>query len=50
MKVRFYVDYDKSDVYEFEDDLTEDELLEEAADWVDNNASFGWEIVDEDDG
>ena len=47
MKVRFYIDVDESDIYEYQNELTDDELLEEAAAWVDNNASFGWEIIDE---
>ena len=47
MKVRFWIDADESDVYEYRQDLTEDELENEVAAWVDNNAHYGWEIIDE---
>ena len=50
MKVRFYVLSDESDIYEVPDNTKHDELVEEALDWLNNNADFGYEIVtDEDD-
>lgn len=47
MKVRFWIDADESDVYEYMNDLTDDELEEEASTWVDNNAHYGWDIIEE---
>lgn len=47
MKVRFWIDADESDIYEYKNNLTEDELEEEACAWVDANAHFGWDIIDE---
>lgn len=47
MKVVFYCSRDKSDVYEFPDDISEEELTDMAYDWVVNNVDGYWEEVDE---
>ena len=47
MKVRFWIDADESDIYEYKTNLTEDDLESEASAWVDNNAHYGWDIIEE---
>ena len=47
MKVVFYVVQDESDVYEFPDNMTDDELRDKAFEWLDNNVGAYYEIVDE---
>ena len=49
MKVRFYVSEDESDVYEFPDDMTNEELDDAAFDWLDNNVAAYYEILDDND-
>ena len=46
MKVRFYPDDIESDVIEVPDDITEDELYDMACDWICNNVSGFWDIVE----
>lgn len=47
MKVRYYVIADESDIYEEDDDLEEEELLDIAWEWVMANADVGFEIIEE---
>lgn len=49
MKVRFWIDADESDIYEYKTNLTEDDLEQEVIAWVDNNAHFGWDIIEEEE-
>ena len=46
MKVRFWIDADESDIYEYKTNLTEDELEQEAGAWVDDNAHYGQDIIE----
>lgn len=48
-KVKFYVSQDESDVYEYPDNVSEEELETDAFFWMDNNVSAYYEIIDEDD-
>lgn len=47
MYVRFFIRADCSDVYEVSDDITEEELEEQAGDWFNNNVYADWEIVED---
>lgn len=47
MKVQFYPDDIDSDVIEVPDDITEDELYEQASEWVADNVSGFWRVIDE---
>lgn len=47
MKVVFYCSMDESDVYEFPDDISEEELTDMACEWVADNVEGYWEEVDE---
>lgn len=50
MKVVFYIAYtDESDEYEFPDNTPEDELIEAANQWVCDNVSGYYEIIDDDE-
>lgn len=50
MKVKFFVWSEESDVYEFPDDTTNEELETAASDWVaDNISAAGYEIVLDDE-
>ena len=49
MKVRFWIVADESDIYEYKTNLTEDDLEQEASAWVDNNAHYGWDIIEEEE-
>lgn len=49
MKVKFWINADESDIYEYETNLTEDELEEEAAAWVGDNVQYGWDIIEEEE-
>lgn len=46
MRVVFYPDDWESDIIEVPDDITEDELDEMACDWVANNITGFWKVVD----
>lgn len=48
-KVIFFVDSAESDVYEFSDDVTTDELQDAADEWVANNIGGAWDILDYDE-
>ena len=48
MKVRYYVIADESDIYDEDDDLAEEELLDIALEWVMANADVGFEIIKKD--
>lgn len=43
MKVKFF----ESDVYEFPDSITDEELEKAANDWVSDNAGAGYETINE---
>lgn len=47
MKVRYYVMADESDIYDEDDDLEEEELLDIAWEWAKTNADVGFEIIEE---
>ena len=47
MKVRYYVIADESDIYDEDDDLEEEELLDIAWEWAMANADVGFEIIEE---
>ena len=49
MKVKFFVWSEESDVYEFPDDTTNEELETAANDWVADNIGAGYEIVLDDE-
>lgn len=49
MKVKFFVWSEESDVYEFPDDTTNEELETAASDWVVDNIGAGYEIVLDDE-
>ncbi len=49
MFVKFYCYSDESDVYEMEENMTEEELIDAACEWVCNNANVGYEIIEEDE-
>jgi len=50
MKVIFYtIGADDSDIYEFPDNTTEQELSDAANKWVADNVAGYYEIVDEED-
>lgn len=46
-KIVFYCNHDKSSVYEYPDKVTDEQLDEDAYDWVENNVEGYWEEVDE---
>lgn len=47
MKVVFYTDYFESDIIEVPDDITKDDLDEMACEWVADNITGFWDVVDE---
>ena len=47
MKVVFFCSRDESDVYDFPDDTSEEDLSDAAADWLVDNVSAGYEIIEE---
>ena len=49
MRVQFYVYSDESDIYDFPDTISEDELEDAAAKWASDNVPVGYEIIDEDE-
>lgn len=49
MKVVFYVSRDESDVYEYPDDVTDEELETAAFEWMDNNVAAYFEVVDDEE-
>ncbi len=48
MKVRYYVIADESDIYDEDDDLAEEELLDIAWEWAKQNGTIGFEVIEED--
>ena len=48
MNVRFYILSDESDVYEFPDNTSEEELQDALYEWIDNNSVGGYEIIEDD--
>lgn len=49
MKVKFFVWSEESDVYEFPDNVTDEELQTAANDWVCDNIGAGYDIINKDD-
>lgn len=49
MKVKFYCYADESDVYEFEDDTTEEELIDFSCEWASDNVSSSFEIIEDEE-
>lgn len=47
MRVVFYTDYFESDIIEVPDDITKDDLDEMACEWVADNITGFWDVVDE---
>ena len=47
MKVRFYCYADESDVYEVDENITVQELIDAACDWVCDNANVSYEIIED---
>lgn len=47
MRVVFYTDYFESDIIEVPDDITKYDLDEMACEWVDDNITVFWDVVDE---
>ena len=48
-KVVFYCDAEESDVYEFDDDISHSELMDEAGAWVSDNVGGYYEIIEDED-
>ena len=46
-RVVFYVSQDESDVYEYPDDVTDEELEAAAFEWMDNNVAAYFEVIDD---
>lgn len=46
-KIVFYCDPDVSSMYEYPDDVTDEQLDDDAFDWVCNNVCGEWREVDE---
>lgn len=47
-KVVFYVSQDESDVYEYPDDATDIEIESDAYEWMANNVSVYFDVIEED--
>ena len=49
MRVKFYIGADESSEYEFPDDTPDSELQEAAYQWVNDNVTVEYEILEEED-